>query len=401
MDKQKLHCLLVKYREGSINTEEKQMLIDFIHTDEGGKLLSEVWDDTLEIPHIDDARMDVVSMFQRILRDERLIHAPINSEGHSARTFLFKHKRLMTVAACISLAMLVGTGLLLLRKENTEDTLLATEGKAILPGSDKARIVFDDGSFVELANVREDTVLQDQGLRIYRQGDGSIAYEIDSNKERRNLYNTVITPKGGEYSLVLPDGSKVWVNAASKLRYSTTFDEDIRAVELDGEAYFEVKKVLKNGKRQPFVVRTGEQELEVLGTSFNINSYDKHITTTLVEGSVALKYTNNETIQYLKPSQQSKFSRDSKKIAITTVDPYYTIAWKHGKFAFEGASIYKVMEDVARWYDVDVQYEGDLSDVRYTGTISRFENFKQLLQLIEWTNLVTFKVDGRRVTVMK
>lgn len=401
MDKRQLNILLAKYRQHQLTDKEKQSLIDFIHTEEGEKLLSEVWDDSFEISDIDDDSVDAVSMFQRILLDKRLAKEPITDNVRDIGFFSLKKKRRMVVAACISLAILVGAGLFFLKKESTEGNLLATDENYILPGSDKARIVFDDGSFVELAAVQGDTILRDQGLRIYRKEDGSIAYELNGKKEYRNVYNTIITPKGGEYSLVLPDGSRVWVNAASKLRYPTAFDGEMREVELDGEAYFEVKKAYKNGKRQPFIVRTGEQTLEVLGTSFNINSYDRNITTTLVEGSVALTYPDANSVQYLKPSQQSKFSKTSKKVSIATVDPYYTVAWKHGKFAFEGASIYTVMEDVARWYDVDVQYEGDLSDVRYTGTISRFENFKQLLQLIEWTNLVTFKVDGRRVTVMK
>jgi len=401
LDKRQLNILLAKYRQHQLTDKEKQSLIDFIHTEEGEKLLSEVWDDSFEISDIDDDSVDAVSMFQRILLDKRLAKEPITDNVRDIGFFSLKKKRRMVVAACISLAILVGAGLFFLKKESTEGNLLATDENYILPGSDKARIVFDDGSFVELAAVQGDTILHDQGLRIYRKEDGSIAYELNGEKEYRNVYNTIITPKGGEYSLVLPDGSRVWVNAASKLRYPTAFDGEMREVELDGEAYFEVKKAYKNGKRQPFIVRTGEQTLEVLGTSFNINSYDRNITTTLVEGSVALTYPDANSVQYLKPSQQSKFSKTSKKVSIATVDPYYTVAWKHGKFAFEGASIYTVMEDVARWYDVDVQYEGDLSDVRYTGTISRFENFKQLLQLIEWTNLVTFKVDGRRVTVMK
>ncbi len=399
MDKQQLHSLLVKSRNNQLSEEEKQILIDFIHTDEGVELVSEVWDRSFEALPIDDKKVEGTSMFQRILHDKRLVYTVVGDRKQNITAiWSTKHFRIAMVA-CISMIILLGAGFFFI-KSGTERDLL-TNNDLVKPGSDQARIVFDDGSFVELATVHTDTVLQDQGLRIYRQADGSIAYEFNDEREKRSLYSTIITPKGGEHSVVLSDGSKVWVNADSKLSYPMTFDADSREVELEGEAYFEVEKVYKNGKRLPFIVKTGAQRLKVLGTSFNINSYNSHITTTLVEGSVALEYDHIKEQQYLQPSQQSNFSKSTKDLSIQTVDPFYSIAWRDGKFAFDNASIYKVMDDVARWYDVDIQYEGDFSGVKYTGTISRFENFKQLLQLIEWTNLVTFKVDGRRVIVMK
>ncbi|NGM60300.1 DUF4974 domain-containing protein [Sphingobacterium sp. SGG-5] len=401
MDRQQLYYLLVKSRNAQLSDEEKRILMDFIQTAEGAKLLSEVWDDSFVALPVDEEKVNAEPMFRRILKDERLKPAFDEDRGRQSSGGMLRSAKQFRVAmvACISMVILVGTGVFLL-KWQSEDKIL-TDNDLIKPGSNKARIVFDDGSFVELATIEKDTVFQDQGLRIYRQEDGSIAYEFRNEKELHSLYNTIITPKGGEYSLALPDGTKVWVNADSKLRYPIAFDKDVREVELEGEAYFEVEKVYKNGKKLPFIVKTGQQRLKVLGTSFNINSYQNDITTTLVEGLVALEYNGLEGRQYLRPSQQSNFSKSTKELSVRTVEPFYSVAWKEGKFAFEGASIYKVMDDISRWYDIDVQYEGDFSTVKYTGTISRFENFKQLLQLIEWTNLVTFKVDGRRVIVMK
>ena len=399
MDKQRLYHLLVKSRHNQLSEEEKQALIDFIHTDEGAKLISEVWDHSFEASAIDETKVDGRSVFQRIMQDERLVSSTSVDRRPNIAAIWSATPFRIAMAACIGVVMLLGVGLFIIKRD--ADKNLLTDNAEIRPGSDQARIVFDDGSFVELAAVHTDTVLQDQGLRIYRQEDGSIAYELNGKKEKRSLYSTIITPKGGEHNLILPDGSKVWVNADSKLRYPMDFGIASREMELEGEAYFEVEKAYKDGKKLPFIVKTGDQSLKVLGTSFNINSYNSHITTTLVEGLVELGYDHTKERQYLRPSQQSSFSKSTKDLSIQTVDPFYSIAWRDGKFAFDNASIYKVMDDVARWYDVDIQYEGDFSGVKYTGTISRFENFKQLLQLIEWTNLVTFKVDGRRVIVMK
>lgn len=402
MDRQALHNLLVKYRSGELTEEETHVLNDFLDTPIGQTLVSELWDKDLEIARIDDdtARQD--SIFRRIMMDGRMpdtADVQIKKIEHRPRRLWTK----MTVAASILLVMAVGGVLFLMKHRTPENEKLHAYKQEITPGSDKARIVFDDGSFVELDEIEDGTVLEDKGVRIMKREDGTIAYERNDNQHlQKPIYNTVVTPRGGAYSIVLPDGSRVWMNAASKLKYPIAFAPDTRVVELEGEAYFEVvSKNTKTGKRIPFMVHTHEQQLEVLGTSFNINSYSQNITTTLVEGAVALTYPHTKEVQYLKPSQQSTYSQKNKKLSVIKVDPYYTIAWKGGSFAFHDASIYEVMEDIARWYDIDVVYQGDLSDVRYSGTISRFENFKQLLQIIEWTDLVTFKVDGRRITVMK
>lgn len=401
MDRQALHNLLTKYREGKLADEEVRVLKDFLNTPTGQDLVSELWDKDLEIVPLNDdtARQD--SIFRRIIADGRV------ADTSDVQQEVIHHPRRLwakvAIAASILLAATASGVLFLMKHKSPENEVLRVHKQEIQPGSDKARIVFDDGSFIELDEVEDGTVLENKGVRIVKRDDGTIAYELgDNQKMQKPIYNTIVTPRGGEYSIVLPDGSRVRMNAASKLKYPIAFATDTREVELEGEAYFEVvNKNTKTGKRIPFIVHTHEQQLEVLGTSFNINSYNQNITTTLVEGAVALTYPHTRKVQYLKPSQQSNYSQKDKKLSVVKVDPYYTIAWKDGSFAFHNASIYEVMEDIARWYNIDVVYQGDLSDVRYSGTISRFENFRQLLQIIEWTDLVTFKVDGRRITVMK
>lgn len=402
MDRQALYNLLAKYRSGTLTDEETGVLKDFLDTPTGQNLVSELWDKDLEIIPLKDDAARQNSIFHRIMADGRV---PDNA-GAKVEEEERRPKRLwtkITVAASILLALTVGGVLFLLKQETPENKELQAHTQEIKPGSEKARIVLHDGSFIELDKMQDGAVLEGKGVRIVKRDDGTIVYEPSGDQRTQQLaYNTIVTPRGGAYSIVLPDGSRVWMNADSRLKYPIVFEADARTVELDGEAYFEVvQKHTKEGKLIPFMVRTGDQQLEVLGTSFNINSYNKNITTTLLEGAVALTYPHTKKVQYLKPAQQSNYSKKDKKLAVVKVDPYYTIAWKGGSFAFHNASIQEVMEDIARWYDIDVVYQGDLSDVRYSGTISRFENFKQLLQIIEWTDLVTFKVDGRRITVMK
>lgn len=337
-------------------------------------------------------------LFQQIMLDERL-QPNFSKDTKKIKTI----RRLVTLvaAACI-LVFLKFTIDFINGPDPTEAKLSAKNAiSAIKPGGNKARIVLADGTQLDLEALKNDTIIQLEGYSVHKTAEGFITYAI-TGKQRgeENLYNTIITPNGGEYNLTLSDGTKVAMNASSTLRYPINFQEDVRRVELKGEAYFDVSKQYRNGKRIPFIVETDQQILEVLGTSFNLNSYGKTIQTTLVEGSVKISFDNRQS-HVLKPNQQAVYTRESKSIAITTVDPFYVTAWKNGSFAFEDASIDEVMESVARWYDVDVVFKDDLKDKRFSGMISRFEDMEKLLQTVELTGSVRFEINGRRILVMK
>lgn len=198
----------------------------------------------------------------------------------------------------------------------------------------------------------------------------------------------------------MPDGSLVWINASSKLRYPLQWAAESRQIELQGEAFFQVNPKIVSGKPVPFIVQTGEQQLEVLGTSFNINSYEQDILTTLVEGEVKL-WSSRSPEKKLAPNQQASFNKARETIVTKSVDPIYAIAWKNGSFAFENNNIQEVMSQLSRWYDVEVDYRNDVSDVRFSGTISRFEQINTVLRLIELTGSVRFQIEGRRIVVMR
>jgi ferric-dicitrate binding protein FerR (iron transport regulator) len=283
----------------------------------------------------------------------------------------------------------------------------------IAPGKNKAFLTLADGSRIALDDANNGKIADQAGVTISKTADGQLLYQVsDSAKPTQAGFNTVETPKGGQYQVNLPDGTKVWLNAGSSLRYPAQFALNKRRVELKGEAYFEVAKrtVKGNGpaKRLPFIVKTNSQEVEVLGTHFNINSYQEEgdTRTTLLEGSVAVHSLSNApkglsiANQILKPGEQSTLRGESIKVA--TVDTEQVMAWKEGFFMFDDENLQSIMHKVARWYDVEVDFkDNSLKTKSFSGTVSRFSNVSQLLKKIELTGSVHFKIEERRIVVMR
>ncbi len=212
-------------------------------------------------------------------------------------------------------------------------------------------------------------------------------------------YNTLIIPRGGQFNLTLADGTRVWLNADSRLKYPTSFPGEERVVELTGEAYFEVKK----NTQKPFKVLSGNQVVQVLGTSFNISSYqDDPITaTTLVEGKVEVYLENTPSEhQMLLPNQQSILVRSDNSLSQKEVDVKAFISWKDGWFYFKDKPLEAIMLDLSRWYDVSVQYEDqEAKKLPFTGEIRRYENLEDVLNLLEKTREVQFEMERRKVII--
>lgn len=273
-----------------------------------------------------------------------------------------------------------------------------------LPGSNKAILVLADGRKISLSDVNNGNVAKEAGLSITKTADGQLVYnvleEISSGATKDDTYNTIETPKGGVWQIKLPDGSSVWLNAASSLTYPISFAKGKnRIVELKGEAYFEVSK----DKEHPFVVKTAKQEVEVLGTHFNINSYadESEVKTTLLEGSVkVVPYLAGEQANVLKPGEQSILN--AKGINIKEVDADEAIDWKNGYFMFNNERQESIMRKIARWYNVQIEYaDASAKDVMYYGSISRFENVSKLLRKFEQTGEVRFEINKNKITVYK
>jgi ferric-dicitrate binding protein FerR (iron transport regulator) len=206
--------------------------------------------------------------------------------------------------------------------------------------------------------------------------------------------NTIQTPRGGQYQVILPDGTKVWLNAASSLTYPTAFTGGDRAVQLRGEAYFEVA----GNKEKPFKVMVGNMQVNVLGTHFNVMAYEDEnaIQTTLLEGAVQV--TNGGVSHLLKPGQEGRLDRSSDAFRLLDVDADEAVAWKNGVFQFGGISIETVMRQIVRWYDVDVEYQGRTNE-HFRGTISRSANASEVFKMLELTGAVHFTIDGKKVIV--
>ncbi|WP_207534197.1 FecR family protein [Desertivirga arenae] len=265
----------------------------------------------------------------------------------------------------------------------------------IAPASDKATLTLADGSVLNLTDLKEGEVKVENGIRISKRN-GQLEYKVTNDQSAKAAYNTITTPRGGKFVILLPDGTKVWLNAASSLHYPTVFKGRERRVQLDGEGYFEVAK----NKAKPFHVEADGTEVEVLGTHFNISSYaqDQNFKTTLLEGAVKVSRANNSIV--LKPSQQARLSgADGSLLKEPNVDIEEVMAWKDGLFRFKNAELKDIMQEVQRWYDVDVKYEGNLPEAQFTGFISRKVSISSVLKMLEPGVGVQFSLDGRKLVV--
>lgn len=272
----------------------------------------------------------------------------------------------------------------------------------IQPGGNKAILTLADGTKIELDGSENGMIVNQGGIKVHKNSDGIIDYTFSSQRnntsdkieEVHHVYNTIETPVGGKYQLNLADGTKVWLNSSSTLRFPIVFTEGNREVELKGEAYFEVSKYL--GKK--FSVRSANQSVEVLGTHFNINAYsdEKSIKTTLLEGKIRVIELNSNDSKLLKPGEQSMVN---KSIRIEQIDTQAEIAWKEGYFNFKNADIETVMRQLGRWYGVKTRYEGSLPEKNFTGSLSTNLTLLEVLEVLEKSN-INFRLEGREVIVM-
>jgi transmembrane sensor len=274
---------------------------------------------------------------------------------------------------------------------NSADFMHFSKGKAayqyandIAPGKAGATLTLSNGKKISLSTAPSGEL---------KSADGQLIYQANRSGKPRDMKNTLSTANAETYQLHLPDGSLVWLNAGSEITYATDLGRGKeRRVSFKGEAYFKIAK----DKSHPFIVETAEQQLKVLGTEFNVNSYPEEpfVRTTLVEGSVRI----NDLV-VLKPSQQARHSLNQIEVAIVKTENFTD--WKDGILNFENERLQSVMRKIARWYDVDVQYEGvEKTPKTYSGTISKYGKISTVLRLLEESEAIRFKVAGRKVTVI-
>ncbi len=299
------------------------------------------------------------------------------------------------IAAVACIVLVLGAGLFFYRYfgfQNPGSNIISMTGE-ISPGRNSAMLTLANGKEIVLSDQVNGQLSKEAGVIITKTGNGQIVYRISGSAENEsNGINTLSTANGETYAVILPDNSKVWLNAASSLKYPSSFATlKTREVVLTGEGYFEIAK----DKHHPFIVKTAAQEVEVLGTHFNINSYGDELTTntTLLEGSIKL---NHNTI--LQPGQQADLSRSGQVI----VSPANrdVVAWKDGKFKFKNASFESVMRQLARWYNVDIKYVNGIPKETFSGGINKNLNASEALSLFKYMN-VNFRIEGRTIIVTK
>lgn len=417
LNKDRLRYLLQQYMADTISHEELFELSVYVKSiyiqDELHDLIDELWDDmSMESPVTVEGNV----IYQRIVGDQRIqedLSKPVIMMEVLSIIRLIQRYKIVAVAAlfCIVIGSFwyidINRGLL-----STNAKLhLEVKQAPILPGGNKAMLTLADGRVIVLDEVKAGDLAEEAGMHIIKTADGKLIYKDTGSKSVKTaiaVLNTINTPVGGEYQLTLPDGTKVWLNAASSLRFPARFIGDMREVELIGEAYFEVSHQQSTiGRRIPFIVRTASQKVEVLGTHFNIKDYPNEdaAKTTLVEGSVSVSVRLDDgnllrPANILKPNQQAVSELGSSSVRIINIDPINAVAWKNGYFSFHDDNIKDVMKTISRWYNIEVEYKGKTDDKIFGGTISRFETIEKLLQTIELTGTVKFKIEGRRVIVM-
>lgn len=308
-----------------------------------------------------------------------------------------------TAAAAVLITL--STGLYFYNAEKGDKQLVhhnQSKQKDFAPGGSKAVLALADGTQITLNTAKDGILANQKGVAVTKTGDGNLVYENVTSPTATKLFNSVSTPRGGQYRLHLSDGTSVWLNAGSVLTYPVAFDHNERKVKLSGEAYFEVAKDAK----RPFRVQTIQQTISVLGTHFNISAYtdDTDTKTTLLEGKVAVESFNLSNQKILKPGQQALTSLNTKTHSpvIKNVDTIDVVAWKNGYFQFQDEPLESILKKISRWYDVEVDYSKNQLSNRlfFNGTISKYKNASQVLKKLELTGGVHFQIEGRRIMVM-
>ncbi|WP_181416513.1 FecR family protein [Sanguibacteroides justesenii] len=306
-----------------------------------------------------------------------------------------KRKIVLTrYAAILLIGVCLGIGYKFIMEPQTKDTTITRETVIPPKGGYKAFLKLANGEHYVLDGQTEINTRLD-GAIIQSEDQGIVTVTKDSGStEREAQNNQIIVPKGGEYKLILADGTRVWMNSLSELEFPSRFTGKERRIKLNGEAYFEVVK----DKEKPFIVEMGDNEIKVLGTSFNINNYDGSFVTTLVTGKVEIVIKKQGYL--LHPSMQLR--EENGKVTLSKVDTKEFVAWKDGWFVFNKQRLEEVLNILSRWYDVEINYKTpEVKDLHFTGTIRRHSDINEMLNFLEKTGAIKFTMQGRTVVISK
>ncbi|SKA33278.1 FecR protein [Chitinophaga eiseniae] len=316
------------------------------------------------------------------------------------RTKYFRVRNMRRVAAALLAGLTLSAGLYWFRAGTKVNNHRLTEQEEVLPGENKARLTLADGSVITLSDTQNGVIATEGGVRIEKDAEGNIRYNVGKKQEViPSAVNTITTPNGGQYRVTLPDGSVAMLNAASSLSYPVRFSDKERRVKMTGEVYFEIEKMRLPGEKGnvPFFVETAGQEVQVLGTHFNINAYgdEAAVRTTLVEGSVKIRSAGGESA-LLKPGQQAVLAQ---QLTVQQADIQQQLAWVNGDFVFRGETLESILRQVERWYDITVEYPPHIGQLRFNGMVSRSQPLSAIVKMIQSTRKATVTVKKRRLIV--
>ncbi|MFD2556502.1 FecR family protein [Sphingobacterium tabacisoli] len=385
MDQDRFRQLLQKYADGEELSTEEELL------------LSQAYDQALD-EEMDAVNSDVSLGPADYIGDNLRERIQQQIETKTKRPFRFQ--KLQYVAAVLLFGFVGFAGAYwYLGSPITKDKELAVTND-ILPGENRAMLTLSDGSLIALNDVEDGTIATQDGVRIDKDADGKLIYKVGEQKqELSHRLNTISTPKGSRYQIILPDGSTALLNAESSLTYPVCFSEKERRVEMTGEVYFEIKKIVasKGTGNKPFFVKTATQEVQVLGTHFNINAYtdESVVRTTLVEGQVKVNSKDGRSA-LLKPGQQTVLGQS---LEVREADIQEQLSWTNGDFVFRGATLESLLRQVSRWYDVEVDYPPHLAKIRFTGMVSRSQPLSVIAKMIQSTKKAKVTIKERRFVV--
>ena len=376
-----IYLLIAKYSQGNITEQEYYILKAWMEEDAGNKRIFSEY-----LVFLKNAQR--VRFSAKV--DEHLAWKVIHSKLEKRKTFSIK-PYLKYAAVLLVLLSLTVTYQLLHKNIGSKEVL--TKVNVIQPGKPKAILELGDGRSVKLGEINDSLLALTAGFNIQIKND-----TIDYSKSDiiSELINTIRVPRGGEYNLVLSDGSRIWLNSESELTFPAKFNGNQRKIALKGEAYLEVAK----NETLPFIVEVEGTQVEVLGTSFNVKAYE-NIETTLVEGKVCIR-TNSLTEAILNPGEQGIVTKESSEITVKQVDTRLYTSWVKGMFAFRSLSLEEIMKTFERWYNVTVTFENDeLKQRRFTGNLRRNEEINPHLDVISLTTNVEFEFSGEKILVKK
>lgn len=412
MERSRLKHLLVSYSTGSISQVDMNVLLDYVSQHHGDTNLDALLEEVLEETDAEtNLPVDSEALYRRIITHPQFAEKPRSMR----RTYWWWTG---VAAASLAFVFFIFRDSSFRESGNEQKQKLAqvateTRRTVTAASTDKPILRLADGRVIDLDSMSNGLLAMEGGTQIRLEGN-ALHYEgeaVDANGQM--IRNTIITPKGRQYQVVLPDGSKMWLNAATTLIYPVRFVGERREVEIMGEAYFEVKKA----NNWPFIVKTKSQQVEVLGTSFNVSAYDDDASTktTLVEGSVKVssgggptgaQTTGAQTRSFdhsatLRPGQQAVTRKGVGNISVNAIDVEDAVSWKENLFVFNNEEISEVMKKVTRWYDVEVEYMDGMAGKRIGGSIPRFDKIEELMDALQATKVLQYKIKGGIVVIMK